>query len=188
MGPWVQRLNVRELQIGLHRQCWGQAELQLIPCSCGVSVDLHPGNLEKKMPHSVIQLILGLLQICTNQVKPFAYLVGFTTAIWQKKAKPSSTGMQRSKGLWEMVKGALVQARHLKPLLSTQKESAWCFREEKKNKIKSVTKVKMYKLFVTKLSWVRVWITEVQEIKAEGAKQRQNTDKKRDESQRGWHW
>lgn len=44
------------------------------------------------------------------------------------------------------------------------------FQRRKEKKIKSVTKVKMYKLFIIKLSWVRLWITEVQEIKAEASR------------------
>lgn len=44
------------------------------------------------------------------------------------------------------------------------------FQGRKEKKIKSVTKVKMYKLFIIKLSWVRLWITEVQEIKAEASR------------------
>jgi len=39
----------------------GRAVAHSLQHCCGVSADLHPGNLEQNVPHSVTLLILGLL-------------------------------------------------------------------------------------------------------------------------------
>lgn len=126
MGPWAQRLIARELQVGLHQQCWGQAELWLIPCSIAVGslqicTPWEPGaecatQCDPVNPGAVVDLHKPGEALCLPSGYYYCDMTEETKTLQYRDAE-----VQEST---EMVKGALAQARHLKLPLSTQTESA----------------------------------------------------------------